>query len=733
MSKEWGEWLNGMKIDLIMQTKQNECGLCATAMLASYYGYRKDINFYRSLFHVGRDGMSVKNICNIFRMIKFEPLLSPCSNIKKSEMRGKIPCILYWNHHFVVIEKIKSNYCCICDPAAGRIKISLSELNSSDNKYLISIKKTEGFTKVKDKAYIYHYIIRMLKGIEVIFLIAVIASILVNVMNIIIPQILQRMIDFLINGTINEQKRSIIINIFVVSIFYMIFTKLRNDKLVELQGVIIEKFSLHTMKHLFRVSYEFFDSRSTGDILYRLNTLFEVQKQVSGILISLIISITSIGAIYVYICIIKNVFLFVMMTLIFITLYIFVFIQNTSLLERNRRLVSNNQSLNMVQTEIIGQMYQIKCMNLEDHFFRIYRQVNEKFKKGYIHNQKGLSDFSMIIGLFELFIPLMVIFIMIFGKFQKNISVGSLFTFYIIMELYVKYVMSLANTCVQIHTLRGQLYYINDLLNEKEIKKGMFQIDNFKQLAFDNVSFQYNSNQKDVLSNINLIVKRGEKIAVVGMSGSGKSTIVKLIAKLYPCSSGKIIINEEYKIEDIMEDNYANIFGIVPQQSVVFNKTIRENLTLCNDDIRDDKLIEALKMVNLWDEIERMPMKLDTMISNENKNLSGGQIQKLSIARSVLRKPQILILDESTSSLDSTNELNIHNNLKKMGITLIVISHRLSTIQDANCIYVLNQGGLEEIGTHEELLSSNKLYRQLYEKQFLQSNGIVEKEMQMAT
>ncbi|MFR3729247.1 peptidase domain-containing ABC transporter [Lacrimispora sp.] len=722
-----------MKIDIIMQTKQNECGLCAAAMLASYYGYRKDINFYRSLFQVGRDGMSVKNICDIFRMIKFKPLTSPCGDIKKSEIRGRIPCILYWDHHFVVIEKIKNQDCYICDPAAGRVKISLSEINGYDEKYMIYIKKTDEFAKEKDKAHIYYYIIRMLKGIEVIFLIAVIASILVNVMNIIIPQILQSMIDFLINGSINKQKKVIIINIFVVSVFYLVFTKLRNNKLVELQGVIVEKFSLHTMRHLFRVSYGFFDSRSTGDILYRLNTLFEVQKQVSGILISLIISITSISAIYVYICIIKNIFLFVMMTIVFIILYIFVFLQNTSLLERNRRLVSNNQGLNRVQTEIISQMYQIKCMNLEDHFFRIYKQVNEKFKKGYIHNQKGLSDFSMIIGLFEMFIPLMIIFIMIFGKFQKNVSIGSLFTFYIIMELYVKYVMSLANTSVQIHTLRGQLYYINDLLNEKELKKGKFQIDNFNQLTFDDVSFQYNSNQKDVLSNIRLIVKRGEKIAIVGMSGSGKSTIVKLIAKLYPCTSGKILINGEYKIEDIMEDNFADLFGIVPQQSVVFNKTIRENLTLCNNDISNDALIEALKMVNLWDEIEQMPMKLDTMISNENKNLSGGQIQKLSIARSVLRKPQILILDESTSSLDSTNELDIHSNLKKMGITLIVISHRLSTIQDANCIYVLNHGRLEEIGTHEELLSSHKLYCQLYEKQCLQSKEIVEEKMQMVT
>lgn len=715
-----------MKIKLVMQAKQNECGLCAVAMLASYYGFRKNIEFYRKLFDIGRDGMSAKNICDILNEIKLVPSFKKCDSISKEIPQTSFPCILFYNMHFVVLEKVKRGYCYICDPAAGYVKCSCEEINSNKDMYIISVEKSEDFKKATDKEFTYGNILKMIKGIEWILAFTIITSIIVNILNIMIPQILQNIIDSLIKGNLEEQKSKIAISICAVSALYLLFTKVRNDKLVELQGTIIEKFSLYTMKHLLRISYKFYDSRSTGDILYRINILAEVEKQISGIIISLIIAVTSICVLFGYICITSNVYLILIMLAIIMLLCVFVFEQNKMLLERNRKLVNGKQNLNVIQTEIISQIYQIKSMKIEKSFFELFKEKNIDYNKKFVYNQKGLSDFSMFIGLFEMFIPLLAILFMIMANLDKGISIGGIFTLYIIMQLYIKYVMSLANTCVQVYSMKNSLYYINDILNEDEEKCGSIKVEKFKKLSFHDVSFRYNESQENILRKVCFDVSSGQKIAIVGNSGSGKSTIIKLLAKLYKSTEGSILINEKYNIEDINEENYSSMIGIVSQQTVMFNKTIRDNLKLYDDKITDDMIKKSLEIVNMWNDVNQMPMKLDTFISDESKNLSGGQIQKLSIARAILKNPKILVLDESTSSLDASNEIIIHNNLKAIGVTLIVISHRLSTVQDADCIYVLQNGCIQGSGSHAELMISNQLYHELYVKQCINSNEIVE-------
>ena len=161
---------------------------------------------------------------------------------------------------------------------------------------------------------------------------------------------------------------------------------------------------------------------------------------------------------------------------------------------------------------------------------------------------------------------------------------------------------------------------------------------------------------------------------------------------------------------------YFNIFSIVNQQAVIFNATIKENILLGLQNISDDMILEVLKIVNFYDDILNMPMGLDTVISNQNNNLSGGQIQKIAIARCLIRNPQILILDEATSSMDIQNEMQIHNNLRRLGITLLVISHRLSTIIDSDIIYYIESGMIQECGDHETLMMSKQGYYSLYSR-----------------
>lgn len=717
-----------MKINLVMQTKQNECGLCSIAMLASYYGYRRNIEYYRNLFDIGRDGMSAKSICEILEKIHLVPRLEESNRTILHNIKENIPCIVYYQSHYVVLEKIKRGYCYICDPAAGYVKCTLEELSKKEDIYIISVKKAPEFKKVNEKKFVYSNILKMMHGIVLILAFTALLSVVVNILNIMIPQMMQNIIDSIIEGDIEKYKNRILIKMLLISALYLLFTKLRNDKLVELQGKVLEEVSSKTMKHLLKISYKFYDNRSTGDILYRINVLSEVEKQVSGIIISLVIAVTSIVVLFAFICSMANLYLILIMIAIIIILSGFVFRQNKILLEYNRKMVSENQNLNVIQTEIISQIYQIKTMKYEKYFLNLFNEKNKDYIDKYERNQKGLSDFSMFIGLFEMFVPLVVILCMTVGKLGTDISIGTLFTLYVVIQLYIKYVISLANTCVQVYSMKNSLHYINDILDEKEENVGKIIVQDFQKLCFVDVSFRYNESQNNILNKVNFEVLAGQKVSIVGSSGTGKSTIIKLLARLYKVSGGSIQFNGRYNISEINEDSYSKMIGIVSQQTIMFNKTIRENLVLYDDKISEEDIIESLKLVNMWDDVREMPMKLDTSISSESKNLSGGQIQKLSIARAILRKPKLLILDESTSSLDAFSELVIHSNLKKIGVTLIVISHRLSTIQDADCIYVLQNGCIEAKGKHSDLMKNNSFYHELYVKQCIDSDEFVEKE-----
>lgn len=263
--------------------------------------------------------------------------------------------------------------------------------------------------------------------------------------------------------------------------------------------------------------------------------------------------------------------------------------------------------------------------------------------------------------------------------------------------------------------LKASIFYINDLLDEEEvlINKECIETGSFKNLKLKSMYFKYSDTSPMALNNINIEVNKGKCVAIVGASGSGKTTLVKLIARLYKPSIGEVLINN-IKLEDVSNKEYLKNISMVTQTPVMFNKTIRNNIVLDNEKISTDQVVRALKIANIWEEVQAMPLSLDTFISGQGGNLSGGQIQRLAIARAIINNPELLIMDEATSGLDYINEETIYRNLKKENITQIIISHRLSTIMNADYIYVLDKGNIIEEGTHEELIKFNGMYSTMF-------------------
>ncbi|MFT5171226.1 MAG: ABC-type multidrug transport system fused ATPase/permease subunit, partial [Candidatus Marinamargulisbacteria bacterium] len=238
-------------------------------------------------------------------------------------------------------------------------------------------------------------------------------------------------------------------------------------------------------------------------------------------------------------------------------------------------------------------------------------------------------------------------------------------------------------------------------------------------VTFENVSFYYDKENGRVLKNVNLEVKEGEIIALVGLSGAGKSTLVHLVSRFYDPTKGRIVI-DGIDLKEIELDSLRSQMGLVPQEDILFRGTVHDNIKYGRKDATAKEIEAAAKAANAWEFIVKMKGKMRAKVGDRGNRLSGGQKQRISIARAILRNPRILILDEATSALDSKSEALVQDALKKLmeGRTTFVIAHRLSTIMHAHKIVVVDDGEIKEIGTHEELIKKAGIYKGLYEIQF---------------
>ena len=306
--------------------------------------------------------------------------------------------------------------------------------------------------------------------------------------------------------------------------------------------------------------------------------------------------------------------------------------------------------------------------------------------------------------------------------YKSMISVGDIVLYQTYFGQIVAQVSGIITLLPTISKGLESVNSIGDILrcHDMEDYRGKEKLDNVKgDISFEHVAFRYQHSDTNVLDDLNMDVKAGQTIALVGGSGAGKTTIINLVIGFMQATGGKVKIDGK-DMSELDLRSFRSHIAVVPQQSILFTGTIRDNITYGSDDITDEKLCEVIKAANLDDFIESLPEGLNTMITEHGSNLSGGQRQRISIARAFVRNPKILILDEATSALDSISEKKIQNaisNLVKDRTTLIV-AHRLSTIKDADKIAVIGQGGLREYGSYDELMAKKG---EFYELKMMQS------------
>lgn len=705
------------KMPIIKQLTPHECGVCCCAMILYYFGYKIDVHSIRDELDVGRDGLTINRMKAYLQSKNLDTSVYKIGKDINQLKKIRQPFIAYWeDKHYVVVKKINNKFVIINDPSEGRSKISLEKFFEGFSNYIVVSYPNKNFKTVKEKVQSkWTYILSIFKEKKSLYLLTFILALFTHLSTLGIPLITQNIINEIIDNvkTGNEYLTYFIAVISIIFLFILVrFLSFNN--VIKLSKILSEKLDINTFKKLLRLPYKYFEKRNVGDLLYRINSTREIREIISIQLIDGIISIGEVVIILLYMFI-ANVKLASLAFFIFIIYLFYLFISKNKISNIVDSEIMKYTELYATQTEAIYSINSIKMSCLEDDIFKVWNDKYKEMFKNFINRIKFNNINTIVSNIIQLYVPILLLLFGVILYTKGEISIGEIVSFQAISSLLFGLALSIFSIYSQFILLSSRLNGLNDIWLEQEENYNINGISKplNGNIELKNISFSYTKNSEKVLKNISLKIGSGQKVAIVGKSGSGKSTISKIISGLYKPVSGEVLY-DNISINKYNKKSLYEYISIVPQDSMLFNKTILDNIIMENKEISLNEVKEICKMVCIDEDIEALPLGYKTIISGMGLNFSGGQRQRILLARALLKHPKILLMDEATGFLDNVNECEIMEYLKRMNYTRIIISHRLSTIKDSDVIFVMDNGKLVGYGKHEELLLSNDFYQELY-------------------
>ena len=564
------------------------------------------------------------------------------------------------------------------------------------------------------------------KDLKIRVLLALFSMILAKIASVYTPLILGDAVDSLTNlssglNLLLYIPIALIISYGVVRIASFAFGEIRDALFSKVSQNAIRRVSLKIFKHLHYLSLDFHLSRQTGGLNRYIDRgtkgidflLRYVLFNVVPTFIELMLVIGILFALYGY--------EYALITLVTITIYIvltFTITQWRIQFRKDMNKADNDASTKMIDSLLNFET--VKYFNNEKHEFNRLDESLEKYEYSANKNRMSLSLLNVSQTLVIMTGITIMLTLSVFGIKNNTISVGG----FVVINAYMLQLYQPLNFLGTIYReIRQSLIDMENmfnLLNEKNTVEdnGLNKIAiNNSEISFKNISFGYYSN-RPIINNISFDLKKGKSLAIVGPTGAGKSTISKLLFRFYDPSNGEILINSK-NIKNYKQESLRQIIGIVPQDTVLFNDTIYYNISYGKPGSTREEIINAAKIAGIHNFIQSIPEQYNTIVGERGLKLSGGEKQRVAIARTVLKNPSIFFFDEATSALDSSTEKEIIQNLEKIseGKTTLIIAHRLSTISKADNIIVIDQGNIVESGNHQNLLDKNGLYADMWSKQ----------------
>lgn len=532
--------------------------------------------------------------------------------------------------------------------------------------------------------------------------------------------------DYLINFADYAQPEFVkgIIGLFLLAMLAALVSRTAKNIQEYLVSAITEKVGTamyaDSVKHTFSLPFSVFEDRRSGEILQKMQKARDDSKRLIENFIN-IVFLSGVGIIFVLIYaftihwIIGTSFFLIIPVLTF-----FIYVLSKKIKKAQKEIVRESAELSGSTTETLRNVELVKSLGLEKQEIDRLNKVNDKILGLELTKVKKIKLLTFLQGTTINTLRTILLVTVLILIFNGHATPGQFFTLMFYSFFLFNPLSAMGTVAAQYQEARASLETLDEILNipPQKKKKNEKVIEHIDHISFEDVSFSYDK-QQNALNHININIKKGTTVAFVGTSGSGKSTLMKLLVGLYQPTKGHITVNDEKAID---YEAFRKQIGLVAQETQLFAGTIRENLLFVNPKATDKQCLAALEKAQIKYIIERTGKGLNTKIGENGIKLSGGEKQRLAIARALLRQPKILIFDEATSSLDSNTEKEITNTMKSIGkehpeLIVILIAHRLSTISHADHIYVLEKGKVIEEGTHKTLLGKDKAYAALWKNQ----------------
>jgi len=696
------------RVPEITQMSQTECGLACLAMVLSYHGRHTSINELRAQSGLGRDGLSALSIVKIARNYNLRVRAISLQNSNFSNL--PLPAIIHWEfNHFVVVERWSPKGVHIVDPAQGRRYLSPKEFDQSFTGVAITLEPGVHFDReaASPKLSLRDYIFQYLKQTPTAMLEVLGTSLLILGFGLVLPLLTKFVLDEVLPLKLNSLMGLLGAGLVLLVITQTAASLLREWLLIHLRARIDMRMMLDFFERMLTLPYKFFQVRSSGDLLARMASNTVIRDTLSNQLIGTFLDGSTILIYFVILFLQSSAF--ALLALALGALQIIVLLTSNKAIHdlSHRELTAQGKSQGYMAEALAG-MATLKAAGAEQQALEQWtnlfiEQLNISVRRNYL--TVLISGAQSILRSLT---PLALLWLGAAQVMSGSMSTGTMFALNALASAFLGPLGSLVGSAQQLQVVRAHFERLADVSTaepEQDRTKALPPPYLSGRIDLEHVSFAYDSESPKVLYDISLHIEAGQKVALVGRTGSGKSTLGKLLLGLYMPSEGQILY-DNFPLANMDYQDVRRQFGVVMQDTVLFSGSVRQNIALHDP-----------AMAAIHDDVLNMPMEYETLVSEGGSALSGGQRQRLALARALAHSPAILLLDEATSNLDVLTEQQVERNLYNVPCTQIIIAHRLSTIRDADVIVVLDHGTIVEKGSHYELMVQNGHYAQLVRSQ----------------
>lgn len=705
------------KVPMVMQLEALECGAASLTMVLAYYEKWIPLEQVRIDCGISRDGSNARNI---LRAARSYGLTAKGYRFEPDELReyGTFPCIIHWNfNHFVVLDGFKGDKAVLNDPARGTCTIPMKEFDESFTGICLMFEPSEDFVPEGKPQSMLDYAKKQMAGTGVAMTFVILTTLISSLFGIIDPAFSRIFLDRLLTGENPEWFTPFLLALAGLGIVQLIVAWIQAVYSLKLEGKMDMVGTGTYMWKVLRMPMEFFSQRMAGDIQSRQTSNAAIANSLVNIFAPLVLD--ALMMVFYLVVMIRY---SLTLTLIGLSSVVLNLLLSRIIAKKrvNITRVQMRDAGKLVGTTVAGieMIETIKSSGAENGFFEKWSGYQAAVNTQKVRFQRLSSALGLLPKLVSTLCDTLVLMIGVFLAMNGSFTVGMIMAFQGFLASFTAPASSLISAGQSLQEMRTEMERVEDVMKYPidPIFDNDTEAEEYDKLSgtveMKHVTFGYSRLAEPLIQDFNMTLKAGSRVAFVGSSGCGKSTLSKLISGLYQPWSGEILFDGK-PMSKIDRSVFTGSLAVVDQDIILFEDTIANNIKMWDTSIEDFEMIMAARDAQIHEDIMLREGGYQYKLTEGGKDFSGGQRQRMEIARVLAQDPTIIILDEATSALDAKTEYNVVKSIKDRGITCIVVAHRLSTIRDCDEIIVMDKGKVVERGTHDELMALNGAYTQL--------------------